>query len=390
MFQLFGGSTSLSGENVSPDKAPQVAAVYACISLIADTVASLPFNVYAKTEQGLELKESHPLNRLLSRRPNAKYNSYDFRRSIITNMLLHGNAYILPIRNGNALSELEIVPHDNVVLEHRNGKLTYTIYLYGNRSIELNPDQIIHLKAFTIDGYNGLSPITYARETIGSALSANRHLAQYYGKGTVPPGLLQLQGTVRDPERLKQIGQQFDGAVKNGRTPVLPEGAEYKGITMTLRDSQFIETQKWSAEEVCRVFRVPPHKIGLMEHGMYNNSIEAQNHQFVTDCIRPLIEMLEEEFENKLLNNPAYCVEIDMTQLMRGDIATQVSRHVSYWNIGAMNVNEIRKENGLAPIPDGEEYFKPMHMSVNGDIQNGEINKTEAGCEASEGNAGGQ
>lgn len=390
MFQLFGGSTSLSGENVSPDKAPQVAAVYACISLIADTVASLPFNVYAKTEQGLELKESHPLNRLLSRRPNAKYNSYDFRRSIITNMLLHGNAYILPIRNGNALSELEIVPHDNVVLEHRNGKLTYTIYLYGNRSIELNPDQIIHLKAFTIDGYNGLSPITYARETIGSALSANRHLAQYYGKGTVPPGLLQLQGTVRDPERLKQIGQQFDGAVKNGRTPVLPEGAEYKGITMTLRDSQFIETQKWSAEEVCRVFRVPPHKIGLMEHGMYNNSIEAQNHQFVTDCIRPLIEMLEEEFENKLLNNPAYCVEIDMTQLMRGDIATQVSRHVSYWNIGAMNVNEIRKENGLAPIPDGEEYFKPMHMSVNGDIQNGEINKTEAGREASAGNAGGQ
>ena len=390
MFQLFGGSTSLSGENVSPDKAPQVAAVYACISLIADTVASLPFNVYAKTEQGLELKESHPLNRLLSRRPNAKYNSYDFRRSIITNMLLHGNAYILPIRNGNALSELEIVPHDNVVLEHRNGKLTYTIYLYGNRSIELNPDQIIHLKAFTIDGYNGLSPITYARETIGSALSANRHLAQYYGKGTVPPGLLQLQGTVRDPERLKQIGQQFDGAVKNGRTPVLPEGAEYKGITMTLRDSQFIETQKWSAEEVCRVFRVPPHKIGLMEHGMYNNSIEAQNHQFVTDCIRPLIEMLEEEFENKLLNNPAYCVEIDMTQLMRGDIATQVSRHVSYWNIGAMNVNEIRKENGLAPIPDGEEYFKPMHMSVNGDIQNGEINKTEAGKQASEGNAGGQ
>lgn len=388
MFQLFGGSTSLSGENVSPDKAPQVAAVYACVSLIADTVASLPFNVYAKTDQGLQARPTHPLDKILSKRPNTKYNSFDFRRAAITNMLLHGNAYILPIRTGNALSELEIVPHDNVVIEHRNGRLTYTIYLHGNRSIQLDPDQIIHLKAFTIDGYNGLSPITYARETIGSALSANRHLAQYYGKGTVPPGLLQLQGTVRDPERLKQIGQQFDGAVKGGRTPVLPEGAEYKGITMSLRDSQFIETQKWSAEEICRIFRVPPHKIGLMEHGMYNNSIEAQNHQFVTDCIRPLIEMIEEEFENKLINNPAFCVEIDMTQLMRGDIATQVSRHVSYWNIGAMNVNEIRKENGLAPIPDGEEYFKPMHMSINGDVQNGEINKTESGKEASKGNAG--
>jgi HK97 family phage portal protein len=390
MFQLFGGSVTSSGEEISVEKAPQVAAVYSCVSLIADTIASLPFNVYEKTNNGLVIRENNQLNRLISKRPNEKYNAFDFRRAALTNMLLHGNCYILPMRTGTTLTELELIPPDNVVTEYRNGKLTYTIFLYGNRQLVLNPDQIIHLKAFTIDGYNGLSPITYARETIGSSLSANKHLAKYYGKGTVPPGILQLQGTIRDPERLKAIGQQFDGAVKEGRTPVVPEGAEYKGITMTLRDSQYIETQKWTAEEICRIFRVPPHKIGMMEHGVYNNSIEAQNHQFVTDCIRPLVEMIEEEFENKLINNNSLTVEMDFTNLMRGDISTQVQRHVSYWNIGAMSVNEIRQENNLPPVEGGDERHTPAHMAINGDVQNGKINKTESGRQNSEGNAGQQ
>lgn len=381
IYQLFGGTTTHSGEQVSPEKAPSVAAVYACITLISDTIASLPFNVYVKTEQGLEARPSHPLDRLISRKPNEKYNSYDFKRAAVTNMLLFGNCYILPIRTGNQLTGLELIPADHVSVDYKDGQLIYTVYLYGARSIQLGPDQIIHLKAFTIDGYSGLSPITYARETIGSALSANRHLGQYYGKGTVPPGLLQLQSTIRDPERLKQIGVQFDGAVKAGRTPVLPEGAEYKGISMSLQDSQFIQTQKWTAEEICRIFRVPPHKVGIMEHGTYNNSIEAQNSQFVSDCIRPLVELIELEFETKLLNNPAYVLEFDMAALMRGDTQTQVQRHVSYWNIGAMCVNDIRKENNMPPIPGGDEYMKPMHMANQNDVNNGKTNNPQAGPE---------
>ena len=113
---------------------------------------------------------------------------------------------------------------------------------------------------------------------------------------------------------------------------------------------------------------------------LYNNSIEAQNHQFVMDCIRPLVEMIEEEFENKLLNNNSFCVEMDIASLMRGDIATQVQKDVSYWNIGAINVNEIRANMGLPPIDGGNEYFSPMHMSAKGDINNGEINKEKSGA----------
>lgn len=378
MQQLFGGASTYSGVEISAEKSLQNAAVYACTTLIADTVAKLPFNVYQKTETGQEVKQNHQLNRLLSKRPNVKYNAIDFRRTIVTNMLLRGNAYVLPVSEGNRIKELEIIPTENVQVQYQYGKLTYTVYLDAHRSLELNANQIIHLKAFTLDGVNGVSPITYAKEIIGTGISATQTLAKHYGKGTVPPGILALADQTRDPERLKAIGEQFDSAVKAGRTPVLPGGADYKNLVISMRDSQFIESSKWTTEDICRVFRVPPHKVGMLEHGMYNNSIEAQNNQFVTDCIQFYVEYIELEFTEKLLGNALYTLQMDLTNLLRGDTQTQVMRHVSYYNVGAMNVNEIRAENNLAPIEGGEEYFTPMHMANQNDINNGKKNKEPA------------
>ncbi len=381
IYQIFGGTVTNSGVEISPDKAPQMAAVYACVTLIADTIAKLPFNVYIKTQNGQEISEGHRLNKILSKRPNPKYNAIDFKRAMMVNLLLRGNAYALPMRTGNIMGALELIPPDNVTVTYQNGKLTYTVFLDGRNSLELNADQIIHLKAYTFDGINGVSPVTYARETIGTGISASQTLAKHYGKGAVPAGYLVSGDTSRDPERLKAIGTQFDEAVKTGRTPVMPPGTEYKHLPVSLRDSQFIESSKWTTEEVCRIFRVPPHKVGMLEHGMYNNSIEAQNNQFVTDCIQFWVEYIELEFEEKLLSSPLYSLEMDMTSLLRGDTVTQVQRHVSYWNVGAMNVNEIRKENNLPPIEGGEEFMKPMHMANQNDINNGKTNNPKNGPE---------
>ena len=120
------------------------------------------------------------------------------------------------------------------------------------------------------------------------------------------------------------------------------------------------------------MYLVPPHKIGHMEGAGYANSIEAQNAQFISDCIRPLVEVIEMEFSNKLLKGSSRFV-LDMKALMRGDIKTEVQRNVSYWNIGAMSANEIRRTEGLPPIEGGDEYNKPMHMASN-DQNNGEGN----------------
>lgn len=374
LLSLFGGTQTLAGENVSSTNAPKVSAVFACVNLISNTIASLPFNLYRETEQGM-LLQGGLLNDLVSRRPNESYNSFNFRKAMITQLLLRGNAYVLPMRSGANLSGLELIDTELVQIDTTSGVLKYKVYLTTGVTMNLDADQIIHIKYWTFDGINGVSPIVYAKEIIGSSMAATAHMGGFYGNGGMPKGVLQLQGTIKDPDRIKAIGSQWDQLNKEnkGRTAVLTEGAEYKPVAANFQESQLIESLKFSVEEICRLYSVPPHKIGHMEGAGYANSIEAQNAQFVSDCIRPLIEAIEMEFSNKLLNGNRRFV-MDLKALMRGDIQTEVQRNVSYWNIGAMSANEIRRMEGLPPIEGGNEYNKPMHMSSDNNQNNGEGN----------------
>jgi HK97 family phage portal protein len=378
LINLFGGTGTTAGENVSTTNAPKVAAVYACVNLIADTVASLPFRLIRETEEGTVFVPGL-IDTLVRYQPNTSYNSFTFRKAMLTQLLLRGNAYVLPMREGNSLSGFELVDTDLVTIDTTSGQLMYEVHLTNGIKLRLEPSQIIHLKLWTLDGINGVSPITYARETIGTNMAATKHLGSFYGRGATPKGILQIQGTIRDADRVRQIGQQFDARYAGdnaGGTAVLTEGAEYKPVAMSMRESQFLETLRFGVEEICRLYKVPPHKVGHMEGAGYSNSIEAQNAQFVTDCIRPLVELIEMEFTNKVLNGNRR-FNLDMRALMRGDIMTQVQRNVSYWNIGVMSANEIRKEEGLAPIPDGDTFNKPMHMAPQNDINNGEQGNPE-------------
>ena len=380
LISLFGGNATLSGENVSAVNAPKVSAVYACVNLISNTIASLPWHLYRETEQGL-LYQPGPINDFVSKRPNINYNSYDFRKAMLTQLLLRGNAYVLPVRSGASLAGLELIDTELVTVDTTSGELIYQLHLRNGINLRLNPDQLIHLKYWSFDGINGVSPIVYAKEIIGSSMAATAHMGGFYGNGGMPKGILQLQGTIRDADRVKQIGRQFDELNKEqkGRTAVLTEGAEFKTVSANFQESQLIESLKFSVEEICRLFSVPPHKIGHMEGAGYANSIEAQNAQFVSDCIRPLVEVIEMEFTNKLLSGQRK-FQMDIKALMRGDIATEVQRNVSYWNIGVMSANEIRRIEGLAPIEGGDEYNKPMHMASNLE-QNGEGNTDPGAAE---------
>jgi HK97 family phage portal protein len=374
LLSLFGGTSTLAGENVSSTNAPKVSAVFSCVNLIGNTVASLPFHMYRETDQGM-IMQMGLLNDLVSRRPNESYNSFDFRKAFMAQLLLRGNAYILPMRNGSNLSGLELLDTDLVQIDTTSGVLKYKVWLTTGVTMNLDPDQIIHLKYWTLDGINGVSPIVYAKEIIGTSMAATSHMGGFYGNGGMPKGVLQLQGTIKDPDRVKAIGSQWDQLNKEnkGRTAVLTEGAEYKPVAANFQESQLIESLRFSVEEICRLYSVPPHKIGHMDGAGYANSIEAQNAQFVSDCIRPLVEMIELEFTNKLLNGNRRFV-MDMKALTRGDIQTEVQRNVSYWNIGAMSANEIRRQEGLPPIEGGDTYNKPMHMGDSNNSQDGEGN----------------
>ena len=378
LINLLGGTATSAGETVSNINAPKVATVYACVSLVSDTIASLPFRLHRETDEGYILQPG-PIDDMVRKQPNSYYNSYDFRKAMMTNLLLRGNAYILPMRNGASLAGMELIDNDYVTIDTTSGDLIYQIRLNTGVNMRLLPEQIIHLKLWTIDGINGVSPIAYAKETIGTSMAATKHLGSFYGRGATPKGILQIQGTIRDADRVRQIGQQFDeryAGANAGGTAILTEGAEYKPVALSNRESQFLETLKFGVEEICRLYKVPPHKIGHMEGAGYSNSIEAQNAQFVTDCIRPMVELIEMEFTNKLLSGSRK-FNLDMRALMRGDIMTQVQRNVSYWNIGVLSANDIRKDEGLDPImdPEADKYNKPMHM----DTQQNDVTNVQQG-----------
>ena len=381
LINLLGGTATSAGENVSNINAPKVATVYACVSLISNTIASLPFRLYRETDSGNILMPGL-IDDIVRKQPNQYYNSYDFRKAMMTNLLLRGNAYVLPMRDGASLAGIELIDNDHVTIDTTSGELIYQLRLNNGINMRLLPEQIIHLKLWTIDGINGVSPIAYAKETIGTSLSATKHLGSFYGRGATPKGILQIQGTIRDADRVRQIGEQFDqryAGANAGGTAILTEGAEYKPVALSNRESQFLETLRFGVEEICRLYSVPPHKIGHLEGAGYANSIEAQNAQFVTDCIRPIVEMIEMEFTNKLLSGSRK-FNLDLRALMRGDIMTQVQRNVSYWNIGVLSANDIRKDEGLDPIldPEADKYNKPMHMDTQqNDVTNGKQGDTQ-------------
>ena len=381
LINLLGGTATSAGETVSNINAPKVATVYACVSLISNTIASLPFRLYRETDAGNILLPGL-IDDMVRKQPNKYYNSYDFRKAMMTNLLLRGNAYILPMRDGASLAGIELIDNDYVTIDTTSGDLIYQLRLNNGINMRLLPEQIIHLKLWTIDGINGVSPIAYAKETVGTSLAATKHLGSFYGRGATPKGILQIQGTIRDADRVRQIGQQFDeryAGSNAGGTAILTEGAEYKPVALSNRESQFLETLRFGVEEICRLYSVPPHKIGHLEGAGYANSIEAQNAQFVTDCIRPMVEMIEMEFTNKLLSGSRK-FNLDLRALMRGDIMTQVQRNVSYWNIGVLSANDIRKDEGLDPIldPEADKYNKPMHMDTQqNDVTNGQQGDTQ-------------
>ena len=371
LLNTYGGTQTRAGERVNGTTALQSSTVFACVSLISETLATLPWNV----KKEYEVLEHTAIQRIISKRPNVTMQAIDFRRAIINSFLLYGNGYALPVRRGNQLSSLEFIESDSVSINKLpNGEIRYTVAQEGLPNLTLRPEQIIHIKAFTLDGYTGVSPIDYAKETIGTDLAATNHLANYYGSGATPKGYIKLLGTIRDPERLKSIGSDFDqnyGSQNSGKTAVLPEGGEYVPVSSSMRDAQFIDSQKWTTEEICRIFKVPPHKVGRIEGISQNMSIESQNANFVSDCIRPWAELLEMEFTDKLIGSKDQFIEIDFKKLLRGDTNTQVTKDVSYWNIGVLNKNEIRESMGMPPVEGGDEYHEPLNMSNQNDINNG-------------------
>ena len=378
---------SNSGVRVDELRAMQTSAVYACVKILSETVASLPLHLYKKGKDGKnEQAEEHPLFSCLYETPNEEMTSFEFRETMMTSLLLWGNAYARKIRDrAGHVCELWYLKPDRMTVE-RDSVTSKIKYTYSddvtNQTYEYTPDQVFHLKGLSLDGVKGISPIAQAREAVGLSLATEEYGAKFFGNGARPGGVLEHPGILKDPERLRESWNKvYQGTRNSHKVAVLEEGMKYHTIGIAPEDAQFLETRKYQVNEICRIFRVPPHLVGDLERATFSN-IEHQSIEFVQHTIRPWLVRWEQGISRSLLDEKErllYFARFNVDGLLRGDYKSRMEGYAIGRQNGWLSINDIRRLEDMALVPQekgGDEYL------VNGNmIQAAVTAKTEKGGE---------
>ena len=271
-YSFFMGGTT-SGKAVTERTAMQMTAVYSCVRILSEAVAGLPLHVYRYNESGGKEKAvDHPLYLLLHDEPNPEMTSFIFRETLMTHLLLWGNAFAQIIRNGKGevVALYPLMPNKMTVDRDENGHLYYRYNRSSDEALQggdgtviLEPRDVLHIPGLGFDGLVGYSPIAMAKNAIGLAIATEEYGAKFFANGAAPSGVLEHPGTIKDPSKVREAWQsQFGGSANSGKVAVLEEGMKYTPISISPEQAQFLETRKFQINEIARIFRVPPHMVG--------------------------------------------------------------------------------------------------------------------------------
>lgn len=371
-FSDFIQYASSAGISVTPDTARRCAAVLACVRVLAETIAHLPFVLYRKDTSGGRIRETdHPLYSLLHDSPNRWQTSFEFREMMMGHVLLRGNAYAQKVtdRSGNLIELVPLNPTKVTPKLTAQGDVYYEFRPGAGGTVYIPGDGMFHLKGYASDGLVGVSPIAESRETIGLAIAAEEFGARSFANDAQPGGVLEHPGKLGEEaiENLrKSIGQQHSG-VKNARKyMILEEGMKWTKIGMSQQDTQYIETRKFQLEEIARIFRVPPHLIGHLERATFSN-IEHQGLEFVTHTILPWLKRWEQAISQRLMTPPErknMYSEFLVDGLLRGDITVRYQAYAVGRQWGWLSADDVRRLENMDVLPDkqGEKYLLPLNM----------------------------
>ena len=362
---FMGGTTS--GKTVTERTAMQMTAVYSCVRILAEAVAGLPLHLYKYTENGGKEKAiDHPLYRLLHDEPNPEMSSFVFRETLMTHLLLWGNAYAQVIRNGKneVIALYPLMPNKMTVDRDSNGQLYYSYYRGSDEAIRdtqntviLKPPDVLHIPGLGFDGLVGYSPIAMAKNAIGMAIACEEFGAKFFANGAAPSGVLEHPGTIKDPSRVRDAWQsQFGGSSNSGKVAVLEEGMKYTPISISPEQAQFLETRKFQINEIARIFRVPPHMVGDLEKSSFSN-IEQQSLEFVKYTLDPWVIRWEQSIQRALLSHDekaVYFAKFNLEGLLRGDYQSRMNGYAIGRQNGWMSANDIRELENLDRIPAEE------------------------------------
>lgn len=328
---LFGGTAS--GKNVNERTAMQTTVVYACVRILAESLAGLPIHIQRCEKDGSHQKAlDHPLYALLHDAPNEEMTSFVFRETLMTHLLLWGNAYAQIIRNGRGqpIALYPLLPNRMDVSRSESGSLLYTYRLdmedkrfkSWNDTVILRREDVLHIPGLGFDGLVGHSPIALAKNAIGMALATEEFGATFFANGANPGGVLEHPGVVKDPQRIRDSWNAlFQGGRNAHRIAVLEENMKFHPIGIPPEQAQFLETRKFQLNEIARIFRVPPHMIGDLERSSFNN-IEQQSLEFVKYTLGPWVSRWEQALKLALVmpsERNTIDIRFNVDGLLRGD-----------------------------------------------------------------------
>ena len=365
-YTFFMGNTT-SGKTVTERSAMQMTAVYACVRILSEAIAGLPLHLYRyKPDGGKEKAIDHPLYLLLHDEPNPEMSSFVFRETLMTHLLLWGNAYAQIIRNGKGeiLALYPLMANRMTVNRDSKGRLYYeyrrSFDETGDRSGEtvvLMPEDVLHIPGLGFDGLVGYSPIAMARNAIGLAIATEEYGSKFFANGAAPSGVLEHPSVIKDPQKVRDAWMsQFGGSANSGKIAVLEEGMKYTPIAIAPEQAQFLETRKFQINEIARIFRVPPHMLADLEKSSFSN-IEQQSLEFVKYTLDPWVIRWEQSIQRTLLTpteKKDYFVKFNVEGLLRGDYASRMSGYATARQNGWMSANDIRELENMDRIPPEE------------------------------------
>lgn len=373
------GPLSSSGAPVTPERAMRVATVYACVRILAESVAQLPCKIYRRDETGREQVESGPLFDLMHF-PNPWQNSFEFREHLMACLCLRGNFFALMSRRRGEVIELLPLRPEAVSVQRRNWELLYTYTDANGRTATVGADKMLHVRGLSLDGIMGVSPIRYGRDAIGLAMATEKHGALMFRNGARPGGVLKHPAKLSDEalEHLKISWEAAHGGDNAGRTAILEEGMSYESVSMTNEDAQYLDTRQFQRNEICALFRVPPHMVGDLTKSSFSN-ITQQSLEFVKYSVLPWCRRIETAFWRSLLTDEqrreGYRVEFLVDGLERADIKTRYESYSIAIQNGILSPNECRRLENRNPREGGDVFLQPLNM-VDG-RQAGEVEENE-------------
>lgn len=366
VFRPFFGSSS-AGKMVTERSAMQMTAVYACVRILAESIAGLPLHVYRyNSTGGKEKATEHPLFFLLHDEPNLEMTSFVFRETLMTHLLLWGNAYAQIIRNGRRVvtAIYPLMPSRMRVDRDDNGRLYYEYTRYGDEAgagkretVKLSPEEVLHIPGLGFDGLVGYSPIAMAKNAIGMSMACEEFGAKFFANGAAPGGVLEHPGILKDPARVRESwNATFGGSSNANKVAVLEEGMKYTPISVSPNEAQFLETRKFQIDEIARIFRIPPHMIGDLERSSFSN-IEQQSLEFVKYTVGPWVTRWEQALSRSLLvgnDRSHFLIKFNLDGLLRGDYESRMNGYATARQNGWMSANDIRELENMDRISDEE------------------------------------